>query len=511
MSTKYFHKVIVVVYLLFIGCGGGSSNANSGLIATSQDLSLNEDTAISIKLSSQSNNPKILTYYIVQQPSHGKLTGVLPNIKYTPENDYYGNDSFTFKVNNEGVDSLPAVVKIKIKPINDIPTVNAGNDINITIGSNVTFNEAVANDIDGNISSYTWKENGVILSTSKIFSKNNFAQGEHTITLTVTDNNMASATDTLSLKVGKYVKSKAFLNKGRNIITYNLDENPLVNKYDNNLDGVPESIHSYTYNSSGYKSSETYDTNADGTPDIIKTYTYDSDGHELSVSIDENADGVVDRLNTSTYDVQGNKLTYSYGDANGVPYTIFSTTFSSLNKPLITTITDNHGTHVSSIYTYDIDGNLLSRAYDSNTDYNLDVNTSYTYDSAGHKLSYNLDVNNDGTFDSTYTYKYDINGHLSALEIDNNADGIIDSTYDYLFDESGNKLSESYDADNDGAFDKVTTYIYDENNNLLNKIDDNNGDAIPDTITNFIYQNGNLIEVRVNDEIVDSYEWIFVY
>jgi VCBS repeat-containing protein len=58
------------------------------------------------------NSP--LTYSIVTSPAHGALSGSAPNVNYTPEADYTGMDSFTFKVNDSSLDSTPATVSIEV-------------------------------------------------------------------------------------------------------------------------------------------------------------------------------------------------------------------------------------------------------------------------------------------------------------------------------------------------------------------------------------------------------------
>ncbi|HFU76350.1 MAG TPA: hypothetical protein ENK66_08910, partial [Arcobacter sp.] len=48
---------------------------------------------------------------------------------------------------------------------NKNPIANAGNDQSIRTGENITLNGTKSSDSDGNITSYEWKENGVVLST----------------------------------------------------------------------------------------------------------------------------------------------------------------------------------------------------------------------------------------------------------------------------------------------------------------------------------------------------------
>ncbi|MES2474680.1 MAG: Ig-like domain-containing protein [Verrucomicrobiota bacterium] len=55
-----------------------------------------------------------LTYLIVEAPRHGRLGGEFPQLVYTPDLDYIGDDMFTFKANDGSLDSLTATISISI-------------------------------------------------------------------------------------------------------------------------------------------------------------------------------------------------------------------------------------------------------------------------------------------------------------------------------------------------------------------------------------------------------------
>ncbi|MBI3467512.1 MAG: tandem-95 repeat protein [Planctomycetes bacterium] len=94
-------------------------------------MSFQEDTAggITLTASDAENNP--LTYTIVSMPAHGMLTGFGPNRTYTPNANYFGADSFTFRVYDGNVYSNVATVSITVNGINDPPTL--GSIANLTI------------------------------------------------------------------------------------------------------------------------------------------------------------------------------------------------------------------------------------------------------------------------------------------------------------------------------------------------------------------------------------------
>ena len=63
----------------------------------------------------------LLTYAVRSQPSHGSLSGIAPNLRYTPDADFHGSDSFSFWVSDALNTSIPATVTITVEPINDAP------------------------------------------------------------------------------------------------------------------------------------------------------------------------------------------------------------------------------------------------------------------------------------------------------------------------------------------------------------------------------------------------------
>jgi len=120
---------------------------NDAPIALSQTVSVLEDTAEPITLSYSDADGNTITYTVLTQPSHGVLSGTSPNLVYTPNPNYYGTDSFTFKVNDGTKDSNIATVFINVVPVNDAPV--AVNDLVSTLEDvAVTFNVMNGSDTD---------------------------------------------------------------------------------------------------------------------------------------------------------------------------------------------------------------------------------------------------------------------------------------------------------------------------------------------------------------------------
>jgi hypothetical protein len=83
-------------------------------VASSQSVSTDEDVALTITLSASDADGDPLSWAIGVQPQHGTLSGIAPNLTYTPFAGYAGPDSFTFHVNDGFTDSNVAAVSITV-------------------------------------------------------------------------------------------------------------------------------------------------------------------------------------------------------------------------------------------------------------------------------------------------------------------------------------------------------------------------------------------------------------
>src|SRR5690606_20953887 len=95
-------------------------------LALSQDIATDEDTAITFNLNAGSDvENDSLTYIKVTDTLHGVIScvgGTSQSCTYTPNANYNGSDSFTYKVNDGNLDSSIATVTITVNAINDAPT-----------------------------------------------------------------------------------------------------------------------------------------------------------------------------------------------------------------------------------------------------------------------------------------------------------------------------------------------------------------------------------------------------
>lgn len=102
---------------------------NTAPVANPISFTQPEDQALAWGFSARDAENDAVTYRIIQDPLHGKLT-LGPkawDFKYTPDPNYNGNDSFTFAaVDSNGAQGAEAKFSIRITPVNDAPVALPG-------------------------------------------------------------------------------------------------------------------------------------------------------------------------------------------------------------------------------------------------------------------------------------------------------------------------------------------------------------------------------------------------
>jgi VCBS repeat-containing protein len=122
-------------------------------VANDDTATTAEDTPVPITLTASDVDGDALTYSTVAVPANGSLSGSAPNMTYTPNNNFNGTDSFTFKANDGTVDSNEATVSITIDAVNDTPVADAQSvttDENTPVAITLT-----ASDVDGDSLTYS--------------------------------------------------------------------------------------------------------------------------------------------------------------------------------------------------------------------------------------------------------------------------------------------------------------------------------------------------------------------
>jgi 5-hydroxyisourate hydrolase-like protein (transthyretin family) len=131
-----------------------SITVNSAPVANNQAVILAEDTSQAITLIATDADGDSLTYNIMNNPIHGKITGTAPNVIYTPQANYFGTDSFTFRAYDGKVYSNTATVSITVNNINDPPVLADIGNKTVNEGVRLSFSIS-ASDADRDVLTYS--------------------------------------------------------------------------------------------------------------------------------------------------------------------------------------------------------------------------------------------------------------------------------------------------------------------------------------------------------------------
>jgi DNA/RNA endonuclease G (NUC1) len=127
--------------------------------------STSEDSSTSVVFDGVSpNSSATMTYTIVTQPSHGALTGSGNSRTYSPDANYFGTDTFTYRVNDGSNDSNVSTATITISEVNDAP-VAATDSKGVTGNNTLTF---PASDLTSNDSAGAPNESGQTLTVTAV-------------------------------------------------------------------------------------------------------------------------------------------------------------------------------------------------------------------------------------------------------------------------------------------------------------------------------------------------------
>jgi VCBS repeat-containing protein len=122
-------------------------------VAVADPYSTNEDTVLVVTASGVLTNDTdadgdTLSAILVGGPSNGTLSlSTDGSFTYTPNTNWSGTDSFTYKANDGSADSGTVSVTITVTPVNDAPTATPGS---VTTSQNVPVSDTVVGgDVDG--------------------------------------------------------------------------------------------------------------------------------------------------------------------------------------------------------------------------------------------------------------------------------------------------------------------------------------------------------------------------
>lgn len=133
---------------------------NAKPTANAQSLSTALNVARAITVAGSDPNSEALSFAIVANPSYGALSGTLPTITYTPNTNFAGADSFSFRATDGIQNSDTASISLSVGSNNQIPTANAGVDqtLNPSVAASASLSGVLSSDPDGSPITYSWSQ-----------------------------------------------------------------------------------------------------------------------------------------------------------------------------------------------------------------------------------------------------------------------------------------------------------------------------------------------------------------
>lgn len=187
------------------------TDVNDAPIARDASVGTEEDVALPVTLEARDVDGDSLTFQLATAPAHGTLSGTPPEVTYTPEQDFHGEDSFTFSV-SDGTDTSSATVSLTVSFVNDAPVAAAQSRVLEPVATALMLE---GSDVDGDLLTFAIHsppEHGTLEGTPPevTFTPEEGFRGTTSFSFTVSDGVLGSEPATVTLRVGNSVPVVAF-------------------------------------------------------------------------------------------------------------------------------------------------------------------------------------------------------------------------------------------------------------------------------------------------------------
>ncbi len=159
----------------FFTYDAADQSVNVPPVAVTQNLTMNQDSTLSVTLTATDPNGGVPRYQITRQPANGTLTGTAPNVVYTPDSGFSGSDSFEFRASDALLNGDPAVVTITVSPTTP-PNPNSNNlvqslsiDGNLQDWAGLTPLPSDSGDIAGTAEQIDWRQGYIAHSATMLY------------------------------------------------------------------------------------------------------------------------------------------------------------------------------------------------------------------------------------------------------------------------------------------------------------------------------------------------------
>lgn len=177
---------------------------NAPPVAGSFAVSTLEDTPVSVALQGSDPDGTPVQFSVLTSPARGTLSGTPPHLVYTPQLNFNGSDSFTYRVGDGVHFSGAATVSITVTPVNDPPTVSnltystqQGSPVLITFAGSDPDNSTLNYSIGTSPSRGTLSGSGA----SRTYTPTAGYTGNDTFTYRASDGSLTSGWGTVTIQI----------------------------------------------------------------------------------------------------------------------------------------------------------------------------------------------------------------------------------------------------------------------------------------------------------------------
>jgi len=183
------------------------------------DITIDEDNSIQIALSADEYDGDSIYFQINSNPSHGSASLSNNTVNYTPNENYYGNDTFTYEAfdTNSRKKLNEGTVSITINPVNDPPTqiddINFYADFSKTLYYTIEVEDIDGDELTFSLGTNPWMGTANFDGNTLIYSHDGSGIGDDYFTILVSDSNGGSISFLITLDVIGSRDSKSLIQK----------------------------------------------------------------------------------------------------------------------------------------------------------------------------------------------------------------------------------------------------------------------------------------------------------
>jgi predicted RNA-binding protein len=234
-----------------------ADEVNNAPVANADTASVAEDGTVLVDVLGNDSDADgdIISITLFTQGSHGTVIEEVYGLRYTPEADYNGADSFTYTIGDGNGGTAAASVGVTVSSVNDAPV--AVNDAAVLNEDSTVLIDVLANDsdIDGDslaIILFSQGAHGTVVQEggSMRYTPAATYNGTDSFTYTISDDNGGTAAGTVNITVNSVNDVPEAVNDN---VTVNEDSTVLVDVLvnDTDADGDILSITGFTQGSHG--------------------------------------------------------------------------------------------------------------------------------------------------------------------------------------------------------------------------------------------------------------------